>query len=298
MSANRQISISELRHMIMESMMDEARIEDILPGMGQRFSKRPAEPVRMPVKSAAEAFKLAVDGEEEFMGILRELTKDLKDVDISRGRIKATGSLERKCRDFGLEVADLDDVSGKAIIVKSIEDEEAVGQMLKDDPRTFRIFDYLDDPADSYYGIHANYRLSNGLVAEIQVRTIKLYTFMVTYGHILYETWREFMPKAKQKGGKYMEVFQKYDEIFKQACRNCRRADETGEKIPKPEIDLTDEELAVIEECVSPATYMRFELILNGKAKELAYQKNFGKEAEQFLAEKRRKATFNRGRVR
>ena len=92
-------------------------------GLNGIYSKMPKEKVRMPVKSAAEAFRLAADGEEEFYNIIKELTKNIKDADTSKGRIKGIGSIERKCRDFGLEVADLDDVSGKMIIVKTIEDE-------------------------------------------------------------------------------------------------------------------------------------------------------------------------------
>ena len=283
--ANR-LTFRQLRQIVRESIMSETRIEDFMPGQGQRFSKTPTETVRMPVKSAAEAFQLAVDGEEEFSNILKELTKDLEGVDISRGRIKSTVSLERKCRDYGLEVADLDDVSGKALIVKSIDDMEVVGKLLKDDPRTFRIFDFYDDrAAGGYYGIHANYRLSNGLVAEIQVRTIRLFTFMATYGHIIYEVRREMFPKAMKNKERYGELFEKYDAFMNKSMQDCRKADETNTKIPRPMIDLTDEELSLIEECVTPATFERFQLVLNGKAKELAYKKNLSKEADAFITE-------------
>lgn len=283
------ISFNQLKRYLIESIQAETRIEDFMPGQGKRFSKTPTEPVRMPVKSAAEAFQLAVDGEEEFQNILKELTKDLEGVDISRGRIKSTVSLERKCRDYGLEVADLDDVSGKALIVRSIKDMEVVGQLLKDDPRTFRIFDFYDEPEQGYYGIHANYKLSNGLVAEIQVRTIRLYTFMATYGHIIYEVRREMFPKAMKNKERYGALFEKYDAFMISSMKDCKKADEMNTKIPRPKIDLSDEEMSLIKECVTPATFERFQLVLSGKAKELAYKKNLGKEADAFITEKHRK---------
>ena len=294
MKKSNTLSLEQLKKIIVESLMDETSMEDFMPGQGKRFSKTPTEKVRMPVKSAAEAFQLAVDGEEEFQSILKELTKDLEGVDISRGRIKSTVSLERKCRDYGLEVADLDDVSGKALIVKSIKDMEVVGKLLKDDPRTFRIFDFYDEPDQGYYGIHANYRLSNGLVAEIQVRTIRLFTFMATYGHIIYEVRREMFPKAMRNKERYGALFKKYDTFMVESMKDCRRADEQNTRIPRPVIDLSEEEMALIKECVAPATYDRFQLVLSGKAKDLAYGKNLGPEADRFITEGRT-AKYYRG---
>lgn len=237
-------------------------------GLNGIYSKMPKEKVRMPVKSAAEAFRLAADGEEEFYNIIKELTKNIKDADTSKGRIKGIGSLERKCRDFGLEVADLDDVSGKMIIVKTIEDEEAIAKMLKDDDRVFRIFDYMtSDDSGGYYAIHANYKLSNGLVAELQIITIRCMVYKSLVGHILYEVRREMYPKRNEK--EYKQVFDRLNEILEEGFLECRKADEEHTKIPQPKIDLSDDELDLIKKAVTENTWTRFEYLLDKRTKEI-----------------------------
>lgn len=237
-------------------------------GLKGIYSKQPKEPVRMPVKSAAEAFRLAADGEEEFYNIVKELTKNIKDADISKGRIKGIGSLERKCRDFGLEVADLDDVSGKMIVVKTIEDEEAIAKMIKDDDRVFRIFDYMtSDDSGGYYAIHANYKLSNGLIAELQIITVRCMVYKELIGHIFYEVRREMFPKRKDK--KYKDLFRKISLTMEDGFNECREADKKQEKIPYPKFNFTDKELDLIKDAVSGSTWVRFEYLLDKRVKEL-----------------------------
>ena len=151
----------------MENIYEEMTGSAMEVGLKGIYSKVPKEKVRMPVKSAAEAFKLAADAEEEFYDIVKELCKNVKDADISKGRIKGIDSLERKCRDYGLEVADLDDVSGKMIIVKTIEDEEAIAKLLKNDDRVFRIFDYMtSDDSGGYYDGGSGAPSGGGSIAE------------------------------------------------------------------------------------------------------------------------------------
>lgn len=256
--------MKSLHSRIYEEMTGSA-MESGLKGI---YSKVPKEVPRMPVKSAAEAFKLAADGEEEFYDIVKELTKNIKDADTSKGRIKGIGSLERKCRDYGLEVADLDDVSGKMIIVKTIEDEEAIAKMLKDDDRVFRVFDYMtSDDGGGYYAIHANYKLSNGLVAELQVITIRCMVYKSLIGHILYEVRRELYPNKDKK--EYKNLFKKFNKIMEDSYKECRKADEEHSKIPIPNIDLSDEELKLIQDVVSENTWIRFEYLLNGETKKI-----------------------------
>lgn len=238
-------------------------------GLNSIYSIRPKEEIKMPVKSAEEAFKLANDAEGEMYDIVEELMSHVKGAD-KRGRIKSRESIERKCRDYGLEVCTLDDLIGKAIIVQTIDDEETVAKLVKEDKHVFRMFDYLNDKnGGGYYAVHANYKLSNGAVAELQIITVRCFVYKEIIGHILYEVRREMLPKAK-KDKKYMKTFEKLDEIMEKSYLECRKADKEQTKISQPDLDFTEDELKQIEECVSDKTYMRFEFLLKKKAKSIA----------------------------
>lgn len=237
-------------------------------GMKGIYSKMPKEKLTMPVKSVAEAIKLAADGEEEFMEILNELLTKVEGAE-GKGRIKDTVSIERKLRDYGLEIADLDDVSGKMILVKDFKDMNTLGKILKDDDRVKKITDFTDDEdSHGYYGMNVNYKLSNGLVCELQVITRKNQIFKSICGHIFYEVIRELAPKA----GKDEEVARLVDIIDKEmtkAWTDCRKADEAGKVIPYPDIEISDEDMKIIKDNVAPATYERWEMLVNHKAKEM-----------------------------
>lgn len=245
-------------------------------GLDDDFSKKPKEKVRMPAKSVADVIKLAADGEEEFVEIVKDVMSTVKGAE-GRGRIKDTWKIEEKCNRYGIEPCDLDDASGKEIIVKTVKDLEKVGEILKKHPKVFRQFDYYSPSKRGAvdglgtYEIHADMQLSNGLVCELMVVTKMIFVYKTICWHHAYQVFREsigYMRRNPEATKTLGPIVGKLQEQMAANGKEVYKADISGGKAPYLDLDFTDEELKEIKKAVTEKTYDGFIMLLEHKTKE------------------------------
>ncbi len=210
-----------------------------------------------------KAHDLALDTDKAIAELVEELKEHFPSVQVAH-RIKSEHSAKRKASSKEVGWAGLDDMVGYALVFDTQEEVEAAADILKDDDRIARIYDYVDSDPNKYYGYNCSLRADVG--SEIQLLTIRLLVFKDLYGHIFYEMLRDVGLKIETEHSDELEdLIEDIMSLQRSAFAECRAAEGSSEKIRCPScIKSIDDELKEkILANVRPETKPRAEALLN-----------------------------------
>lgn len=212
-----------------------------------------------------KAHDLAIETDEVIADLVDELKENFPSVQVAH-RIKSENSAKRKASSKEVGWAGLDDMVGYALVFDTQEEVESAADILKADDRIARIYDYVDDDPNKYYGYNCSLKADIG--SEIQLLSLRLLVFKDLYGHIFYEMLRDIGLKIETEPSDELEdLIADIMGMMKSAFSESRAAEGSSEKIrcPKSINDIDDEEKQLILANVRPETKKRAEDLLYNK---------------------------------
>jgi ppGpp synthetase/RelA/SpoT-type nucleotidyltranferase len=150
-----------------------------------------------------EEFKKSYD--DLLIEYTTKISRDLNDIGtnyVMAGRLKRTSSIIRKLQrpqNKGMDLTRMSDIAGTRVIVKSLEDQRKIVDVLKEKYTVEKYYDYVESD-QNYKSIHLVLKEEPYKFIEVQIRTLAQQTWA--------DESEEFGEQAKQ--GLYPEIVKDY----------------------------------------------------------------------------------------